>query len=146
MIRLLVVLCVAAVLSGCGAPADPTEDILTVMRRAEADWNAGDLEAYMDCYWRSDALRFAGGGGLRRGWQDVLEAYRKAYPDRESMGVLSFSDLDVTVLAPDTALVVGHWRIERGDEAPHGVYTLLLRRLDAGWRIVHDHTSAAATP
>jgi uncharacterized protein (TIGR02246 family) len=130
--------------AGCAGDPDPTEDIHAVMRTAEAAWNAGDLEGYMDCYWHSPELRFAGGGGLRRGWDAVLASYREAYPDRESMGTLTFSDLDVTVLAPDAALVVGRWRLERGTEAPHGIYTLLFRRVAAGWRITHDHTSAAA--
>jgi ketosteroid isomerase-like protein len=125
---------------------DSTGDILAVMHRAEADWNAGDLEGYMDSYRRSDELRFAGGGGIKRGWDEVLESYRQAYPDSASMGRLHFSDLDVTPLGPDAALVVGRWRIERGPEQPHGVYTLIMRRFDEGWRIVHDHTSAAAAP
>ena len=25
---------------------------------------------------------------------------------------------------------------------PHGLFTLLLRRMDGAWRIVHDHTSS----
>ena len=100
----------------------------------------------MDSYWRSDELRFAGGDRVSFGWEKVLAGYRKSYPDQETMGALTFSELDVTVLAEDAALVFGRWHLARAgeerDAAPQGVFTLLLRRLSVGWRIVHDHTSA----
>ena len=148
MTRSLAVLLCAATLLGCTRSPDPSEDIVAVMRAAEFAWNAGDLEGYMECYWRSDELRFAGGGGVNQGWEAVLASYQRAYPDRAAMGRLTFSELDVTVLAPDAALVFGRWRLDREGvapaEAPHGLYTLLVRRFDEGWRIVHDHTSAAS--
>ncbi len=146
--RTAIVFVVALALAGCGDSPDPTEDILTVMRAAEADWNAGDLEAYMNSYWRSEDLRFAGGGGVNRGWEAVLDSYQTAYPDRAAMGQLTFSEIDVTVLADDAAVVFGRWRLDRedvaDDAAPHGLYTLVVRRFPEGWRIVHDHTSAAS--
>ena len=40
----------------------------------------------------------------------------------------------------------GRWRLERAQDAPSGLFTLLFRRTSAGWRIVHDHTSAAELP
>ncbi len=147
MSRLIVVAIVALVMTGCAETPDPTEDILALMREAEAGWNAGEIERYMQCYWKSDELRFAGGARINRGWEAVLASYRKGYPDQAAMGRLTFSELDVTVLAEDAAVVFGRWRLDRDgevpDAAPHGLYTLVLRRFEAGWRIVHDHTSAA---
>ena len=142
-----VVLATAAGVCGCANSSDPVADIVSVMREAEAGWNAGDLERYMNCYWRSDSLRFAGGATVSTGWESVLANYRRTYPDRAAMGKLTFSDLDVTVLADDAAVVFGRWRLDRegeaAEEAPHGLYTLVLRCFDHRWLIVHDHTSVA---
>jgi beta-aspartyl-peptidase (threonine type) len=103
-------------------------------------WNAGDLEAFMDPYWSSPDLTFSGGGRVTRGWEPVLDNYRKRYPDREAMGQLAFSDLEITELGEDAALVLGRWELKR-KEPVGGVFTLVLRRMDGRWLIVHDHTS-----
>jgi len=106
-------------------------------------WNAGDLRGFMEGYARSEQTRFQSGGDVSLGWQTVFERYQKRYGDRATMGVLKFSEVEVTVLAPTTALAFGRWRLERAHDAPSGLFTLLLRSTPAGWRIVHDHTSAA---
>jgi ketosteroid isomerase-like protein len=106
-------------------------------------WNAGDLRGFMEGYARSDRTRFQSSGNVSLGWQTVFDRYQKRYGDRTRMGVLNFSEVEVTVLAPDAALAVGRWRLERAQDAPSGLFTLLFRRTPAGWRIVHDHTSAA---
>src|SRR5438552_9704127 len=106
-------------------------------------WNAGDLSGFMEGYARSDRTRFQSGGDVSLGWQTVFDRYQKRYGDRASMGVLKFSEVEVTVLAPDAAFAVGRWRLERAQDAPTGLFTLLFRRKSAGWRIVQDHTSAA---
>ena len=97
----------------------------------------------METYWKSPELRFASGGKVTFGWQETLKGYLKRYPDRAAMGFLEFSDLDIRVLSGDDALAFGAWKLERQHDQPHGLFTLLLRRFDEGWRIVHDHTSSA---
>jgi uncharacterized protein (TIGR02246 family) len=143
----IILLITLAVLAGASAGfADQQADVLAVMNAAEAGWNAGDLEAYMQSYWHSDQLRFAGGDRVNYGWEKVLAGYQKSYPDKAAMGTLTFSEMDVTLLGAEAAIVFGHWHLDRAgdqpDEAPQGLFTLLLRRLPEGWRIVHDHTSA----
>ena len=131
------------------APAQPqdapdaAEAIVTVLRDAEAAWNAGDIPGYMASYWNSPELRFASGGTVTSGWQPTLERYLARYPDRETMGRLVFADLDVRLLGPDHALAFGSWRLVRAHDEPHGLFSLVLRRFPEGWRIVHDHTSSA---
>lgn len=138
-----------ALISAAPAQAEnaaPEAEVLAVLESAEAAWNAGDLEGYMQSYWNSDRLRFAGADHVRYGWEETLAAYRRGYPDAQAMGHLTFSGLEVTVLADDAALVFGAWRLDREGEAeeanPHGLFTLLVRRLPEGWRITHDHTSS----
>jgi len=68
------------------------KDILEVLYQQSIDWNRGDIEAYMQAYWNSEHLRFASGDRVTYGWQKTFENYKKAYPDRISMGDLVFSD------------------------------------------------------
>jgi len=106
-------------------------------------WNRGDIEGYMDGYARSADTVFVSGDTVTHGWQTVLERYKKSYNSREKMGTLTFSDLEITPLGKDAALVIGNWRLKRANDEPHGKFTLIFRRLKQGWRIVHDHTSSA---
>jgi beta-aspartyl-peptidase (threonine type) len=58
------------------------------------------------------------------------------------MGKLTFSDLEIHVLAPDAAWVGGRWQLDMQDgKKPGGLFTLIFRKLPEGWKIVHDHTS-----
>jgi|SRR5262245_20915755 len=117
--------------------------IRAVLDAQAAAWNRGDVEGYMDGYDRSPKTEFVGGDSITRGWQEVLDRYRKKYDTREKMGVLTFSDLEIQVLSGDAALVLGRWRLKRANDEPHGTFTLLFRKTKAGWRIVHDHSSSA---
>jgi ketosteroid isomerase-like protein len=117
--------------------------IKAVMDAQAAAWNRGDLEGYMDGYDRSSNTEFVGGDTITRGWQTVLDRYRRNYNSREKMGVLTFSDLEISMVSKDAALVLGRWRLKRTSDEPHGTFTLLFRKTKAGWRIVHDHSSSA---
>jgi ketosteroid isomerase-like protein len=97
----------------------------------------------MNGYARSTSTVFVSEDKVGRGWETVRERYRVKYSDRAKMGALSFSDTEVTMLSPDAAVVLGRWRLKRANDEPHGRFTLIFKRLPEGWRIVHDHTSAA---
>lgn len=121
-----------------------TESTIRAVLDAQASaWNRGDIEGYMDGYDRSPNTEFVGGDSISRGWQTVLDRYKQKYNSREKMGTLTFSDLEITVLSKDAALVLGRWRLKRANDEPHGTFTLLFRKTKAGWRIVHDHSSSA---
>jgi ketosteroid isomerase-like protein len=117
--------------------------IRTVLDAQSDAWNRGDIEGYMDGYDRSPATEFVGGDSITRGWQPVLDRYRKKYDSRDKMGVLTYSDVEITIIGNDAALVLGRWRLKRASDEPHGTFSLLFRRTKAGWRIVHDHSSSA---
>ena len=104
-------------------------------------WNRGNLEDFMQTYWKSDSLMFIGKNGIKWGWQATLDNYRKGYPDTAAMGKLSFDILVVKKLSPDYYYVVGKWMLRRtiGDLSGH--YNLLLRKLNGRWVIVADHSS-----
>jgi ketosteroid isomerase-like protein len=146
---LLMIALVAAFAAGCQTPghisAGVPAEIGAVLKQQVRDWNAGNLGGFMQGYAKSDRTRFASGGDITIGWQTVFDRYRKKYNDREAMGNLTFSDLEIMVLAPDAALAFGRWRLKREKDQPAGLFTLVLRKTAAGWRIIHDHTSAAET-
>ena len=105
-----------------------------------AAWNRGDLEAFMQGYWNSEKLVFVG-SDVTRGWQPTLDRYKRTYGTREKMGTLTFSDLEITILSKDAAVVLGSWSLARATDNPHGKFTLVFRKFKEGWRIVLDHTS-----
>ena len=107
-------------------------------------WNRGDLEGYMKGYWKSDSLTFFG-GEISHGWQVTLDHYRRRYQgEGREMGRLGFDPLEIVVLARGEALVRGGWSLQMKASRPHGLFTLWMRWFpDAGWRIVHDHSSSA---
>lgn len=117
--------------------------IRAVLDAQAAAWNHGDLDGYMDGYERSPDTVFISGDRVTRGWKTVLERYKKSYDTREKMGTLTFSDVEITMLGKDVAIVLGRWQLKRSNDTPRGRFTLLFRNTRAGWRIVHDHTSSA---
>lgn len=104
-------------------------------------WNRGDIEGFMKGYAKSDETTFVSGDAVTRGWQTVLDRYKKKYDSREKMGTLAFSELEIKTLGDRSAVVIGRWQLTRAEDTPHGRFTLIFRRTTDGWRIVHDHTS-----
>lgn len=115
--------------------------IRKVMDDQASAWNRGDLDVFMQGYWRSDKLVFVSGDTVTRGWQQTLDNYKKTYGTKEKMGKLTFSDLEITILSKDSASVLGSWSLKREADNPKGKFTLLWRKFREGWRIVHDHSS-----
>jgi ketosteroid isomerase-like protein len=148
----VVILLIAGIASAMGQPATQTKSnhttktkaaIRAVLDAQRDAWNRGDIEGYMDGYDRSPKTEFVGGDSISRGWQTVLDRYKKNYNSREKMGTLTFSEVEITLLSRDAALVLGRWRLKRASDEPHGTFSLLFRKTKAGWRIVHDHSSSA---
>lgn len=140
--------------------ADPkrTEKALEEVRKlietqVEA-WNKGDLEAFTSVY--ADDAAFLSPTGLTRGRNEVLERYRKRYPDLKAMGRLSLEPIEMRPASGTefTALggarpsrvhgvsVAAKWRIsypqEPEKEPAEGLTLIVFRRTRDGWEIVQD--------
>lgn len=137
------ILMVALVCAESEQPPNSVAEIQSVLSAQQDAWNRGDIDAFMNGYAQSASTVFVSEDEVRRGWETVRDRYRIRYSDRAKMGTLSFSNIEVTMLSPDAAVVLGLWRLERANDEPHGRFTLIFKRLPEGWRIVHDHTSAA---
>lgn len=115
--------------------------IRKVMEDQAAAWNRGDVAGFMQGYWKSDQMVFVSGTNVARGWQAALDRYKKNYDSKAKMGTLTFSDLEITVLSKDSAVVLGSWALQRDKDSPGGKFTLIFRKFKDGWKIIHDHTS-----
>ncbi len=129
------------VLSAQGIKPKDKSAILEIMASQEMSWNKGDLEGFMNGYWRSDSLRFIGKSGITYGWQPTLANYQRSYPDKAAMGKLKFTILRVESLGKGVAHVTGAWLLTREKDAPQGYFTLLWRKINGEWVIVADHSS-----
>ena len=126
--------------AGTTDAAEP-DPIRAVLDAQVAAWNRGEIDAFMEGYARSPQTTFVSGDEVTRGWQTVRDRYAKKYDNREKMGTLTFSEVEITTLGEDVAIVLGSWSLQRKDDRPHGKFSLLFRKLPEGWRIVLDHTS-----
>jgi uncharacterized protein (TIGR02246 family) len=139
----------AAILVATGDESGSTpliSEIRDVLRAQQEAWNRGDIDTFMNGYARTETTVFVSGDEVMRGWQTVRDRYLKKYSDRAKMGTLTFADLEIEQLGPDSAVALGRWELKRASDSPHGRFTLILRKTPDGWRIVHDHTSAAMPP
>ena len=118
------------------------EAINAVLSGQQTAWNRGDVDAFLEGYWRSPELTFSGSSGVARGWDAVRTRYKKNYPDTGAMGQLDFSELEFRFWGPQAALVLGRWHLKREKGDVGGVFTLVWQRFPDGWKIIHDHTSA----
>lgn len=124
------------------APAESS--IRAVLETQVAAWNRGDIDTFMNGYRNSPNTEFVGAAGVTRGWQSVLNRYRKNYPDRKAMGQLTFSQLEIHVECRDAAYVIGEFHLQRASDHPEGVFSLNFRKFPEGWKIVADHTTGFA--
>jgi hypothetical protein len=116
------------------------EYVLEAMNRQQEAWNHGDIEGFMEYYWHSDSLKFIGSKGITYGWAQTLLNYRKSYPDRETMGKLTFAVIEISELDPSNIFVIGKWQLEK-EKPAGGHFTLLWKLISGHWVIVTDHTS-----
>ena len=130
------------------APAAPAalrtpRDVIraTLMAQAAA-WNEGNLDAFMASYWKSEELKFVSGVNITRGWDATLKRYRERYSGGSGLGALSFENLEVKLITDDVATVTGRFKLVKDGATSGGVFSLVMRRDNGAWRIVHDHTSS----
>jgi beta-aspartyl-peptidase (threonine type) len=126
--------------TGFSEPPDIEGEILDVLTKQKTAWNQGDIESFMKYYWRSEDFTFQSGNNRILGWDALLARYKKNYSG-ENMGTLDFTDIVVKDLSHKSAVVLGRWEVKQKDETLGGLFTLVLKRMPEGWRIIHDHTS-----
>ena len=125
------------------AQGDLAKEIHGILARQQMAWNRGDIPKFIEAYWNDPGLTFSSGGKTTRGWQATLDRYQTKYPDRATMGTLTFDALETQQLDVHSALTLGNWALER-DKPASGNFSLVWKKIDGTWRIVHDHSSLLA--
>ena len=116
--------------------------ILATISRMEAAWNRGDFRGYMTGFKKPDVV-FVSGGKFQGGWQGTLNHYIRDYGgSAERRGRLHFYNMTVDLLGPDSAMLIGQYRLERGQRVTEGVNTRLFRKVGGRWLITMNHVSA----
>lgn len=128
-------------LISCGQKQDDLAQINEVLEHQVQSWNDGDLDGYMEGYWKDEKLIFTGEKRLNKGWTNTLERYKRSYSSKEEMGILSFNELEVDLLSEESALATGEWRLIRVSDTLQGRFTLVWRKLNEKWCIIADHSS-----
>jgi ketosteroid isomerase-like protein len=142
MPRLSHVAIAIAALAAAPAAASPKSQILHVISNMEDAWNRGDFRGYMAGFKDPDVI-FISGGKFQQGWQGTLEHYIRDYGgSAERRGHLHFYNMKVDLLAPDAAMLIGQYRLERGPRVTEGVNTRLFRKIHGKWLITMNHVSA----
>ena len=117
------------------------EEILGFLKHHTEAWNNADIEGYMEFYWKSNQLSFQSGSKRLYGWETLLDRYKESYFKDGHTPKLDYADLDIRIISEDYAYVLGRWRVFQKDKTLEGVYTIILRRMSEGWKIIHDHSS-----
>jgi uncharacterized protein (TIGR02246 family) len=121
-----------------------TAEIRSLLQASAAAWNRGDLAAFVSVYKDSPETTFIGREVTHGGTEAILERYRRTYPNRDVMGTLSLSEIEVRTLSPEIALASGKYELKRstsdGGDAS-GRFTLVIQKTRVGWKIIHDHSS-----
>lgn len=127
-------------LAGCTPKNSEEKAIRGLLQEQQDAWNEGNIEEFMEGYWKSDSLMFIG-SKITYGWDSTLARYHKTYPDKAAMGELTFTFYDFKFVANDACLVTGRYHLKRMSDEPSGLFTLLLKKIGDRWLIVYDHTS-----
>ncbi|SHF67049.1 YybH family protein [Pedobacter caeni] len=141
MKKLILILFIGLGLSVKAQKGADQQSILSLLEKQRSAWNEGNLENFMEGYWKNDSLLFVGKSGPTYGWQQTMDNYKKGYPDKSAMGTLTFNIKKVELLSKDTAFVLGGWHLKREKDEPQGYFTLILRKIKGVWQVVSDHSS-----
>jgi hypothetical protein len=120
--------------------ADDIAAIRSVLAKQVNAWNEGNIDAFMEGYWKSDSLLFIG-SKITYGWDSTLVRYKKSYPDKATMGQLRFDIMRVDFVSTDNYIVTGRYTLLRANDQPTGIFTLWVRFINGAWVVVYDHTS-----
>ncbi len=117
------------------------EIIKDLLLNQQKDWNNGNIEGFMQGYWKSDKLIFASAKHKPTyGWEKTLKRYRESYPTKKSMGKLNFVIHNMKLVSNTDVNVSGNWELVRDDDNPKGWFQLTLNKFQQGWFITKDFT------
>jgi uncharacterized protein (TIGR02246 family) len=124
--------------------AKPDEQqIYEVLLKMVDRWNAHDIEAYLEVYWKSPELLVVVDSEQFNGWQQLHDSYFNGYPDPGAMGFIQPKRIQVKLLRPDLALALTWWSISfpGSKQKTVGNTTMDLQKFDDEWKVIAAHSS-----
>jgi uncharacterized protein (TIGR02246 family) len=144
MARVHLSLLLAVALSAASwAQAPPETAIHHLLDQQAADWNRGDVDAFMKAYEDAPTTTFLG-KTVEYGYSAIRDRYKRIYPTAAGMGKLAFSNLAIRVLDPNYAIATGNFHLQRtaaGGGNADGIFSLVLKKDSPGWKIILDHSN-----
>jgi ketosteroid isomerase-like protein len=119
-------------------PSDDEAAIRKVLEEQRLAWNAYDLEAFMQGYWKSESLKFYGSNEVTYGWENTLARYHKAYPSKDHTGTLQFVINDISQIEKGSYYVMGEYHLERKVGNADGIFMIIFKKIKGEWKIIAD--------
>ena len=118
--------------------------IQQVLHQQVEAWNRGDIDVFMRGYKDAPDTTFIG-KSIERGYAPILARYKKAYGNKDAMGTLDFSEIEVRDLGPQYAIATGRFHLTRspaGGGNASGIFSLVWEKTPERWKIILDHTTS----
>jgi beta-aspartyl-peptidase (threonine type) len=129
--------------SGKNSSGATLAEITSQLDRAAADWNRGDLEAFLSDYAPESTTTFVDGRRARHGFDFIRQNYAPRFAPGARRDSLHFEEIETRTLRPGLTLVTARYLLTRGKTVTaSGPFTLVMEHRPAGWRILHDHSSS----
>ncbi len=143
MKRILLLICLFVSCIGISQTTEATDkkEILAVLKTQEKAWSAGDIETFMEGYWKSDSLRFFGASGITSGWDKTLANYKKAYPTKDHTGTLNFTLESFTKISNGVYYIMGRYNLQRKVGDAKGIFMIIFKKINGEWKIIADTSS-----
>lgn len=119
-----------------------TSELEQLLEKQVAAWNKGDVEGFMEGYFKDSSMQFISKKGVRKGWSATLESYKKHYPSKSEMGTLVFKTDSLYFMDDKREFghITGTWKLIRVSDTPSGYFSLITRKTPLGHKIIIDHT------
>lgn len=118
-------------------------DVVKIVLAQQNAWNKGDLDGYLSHYKEAPDTQ-AVLANLVRGVDNIRSAYKQNFPNKDSMGTIEDTDLEVKALGDNYALATGKYHLNRSKKsggAVEGTFMELFEKTQAGWQIIFSQSS-----
>ena len=118
-------------------------DVTKVILAQQAAWNTGDLDRYVSFY-RDAPDTEAILGTPVQGLETIRKAYHVTFPNRDAMGAIENTEVNVRALGEHFALATGKYHLTRSKKAGgdiQGTFTNILEKTPNGWQIIFSETT-----
>ena len=121
--------------------ADDSQEIVALIVKQYAAWGKGDINGYLEPYWRSPLLVYIAEAAVWKGFDEVKANVERDYPAQSQMGHNVLERLETNVIASDMAITLEWYNVTFPNTKVRGITSSTWRKLPEGWRIVQCQTA-----